>query len=142
MSKAKFFQKMKKKPAQQEVLDNIEKYSDEDIDNLTGPHFPQWIKDELKELNKRGGTTAEAEAERICTTHFISAQCPNRYGSESEGSRHQASNAKCPASRLVRTCSLKETSRIGAGTLSLAPNCFACPNSIFQTVWTERKITF
>jgi hypothetical protein len=65
MSKAKFFQKMKKKPAQQEVLDNIEKYSDEDIDNLTGPHFPQWIKDELKELNKRGGTTAEAEAERI-----------------------------------------------------------------------------
>lgn len=61
----KFFKKMKKKPEQQAVIDNIANYSDEDIDNLTTPHFPQWIKDELKKLNKRGGTTAEDEAERI-----------------------------------------------------------------------------
>lgn len=65
MSTGKFFQKMKKKPELQAVLDTITEYSEEDIDNLTGTHFPQWIKDELKELCKRGGTTAEAEAERI-----------------------------------------------------------------------------
>jgi hypothetical protein len=65
MNPGKFFAKMKKKPAQQAVLDNIQNYTEEDIDNLSGPHFPQWIKDELKELAKRGGKSAENEAERI-----------------------------------------------------------------------------
>lgn len=65
MSTGKFFQKMKKKPALQAVLDSISEYSEEDINRLSGSHFPQWIKDELKELCKRGGTTADAEAERI-----------------------------------------------------------------------------
>ena len=61
----KFFKKMKKKPEQQAVLDNIGNYSDVDIDNLSGPHFPQWIKDQLKLLNKRGGKTAEDIANEV-----------------------------------------------------------------------------
>jgi hypothetical protein len=64
-NKDTFFKKMKKKPELQAVLDTIDKYSEEDIDNLTGTHFPQWIRDQLKELRKCGGTTADAEAERI-----------------------------------------------------------------------------
>lgn len=60
-----FFKKMKKKPALQLVLDTISDYTDSDIDNLTGPHFPQWIKDQLKELNKRGGKTSSDIAEEI-----------------------------------------------------------------------------
>lgn len=65
MNQDKFFQKMKKKPALQAVLDNIQDYSDADIENLSGPHFPQWIKDQLVELRKRGGKTADDEAQRI-----------------------------------------------------------------------------
>lgn len=61
----KFFKKMKKKPELQKVLDNISSYSDNDIDNLTGTHFPQWIKDQLKLLNKRDGKTAEEVANEI-----------------------------------------------------------------------------
>jgi hypothetical protein len=61
----KFFHKMKKKPELQIVLDNISDYSDQDIDNLTGTHFPQWIKDQLKKLNKRGGKTSEEIANEI-----------------------------------------------------------------------------
>ncbi len=56
---------MKKKPAQQEVLDNIQNYSEQDIENLSGPHFPQWIKEQLLALKKRNGTYAEDEAQRI-----------------------------------------------------------------------------
>ena len=56
---------MKKKPELQAVLDNIANYSEEDIENLSGPHFTLWIKEQLIELRKRGGKTAEDEAERI-----------------------------------------------------------------------------
>jgi len=65
LSTGKFFQKMKKKPPVQMVLDHIENYTDADIDALEGSHFPQWIKDELKELAKRGGKTADNVAEEI-----------------------------------------------------------------------------
>lgn len=61
----KFFKKMKKKPAVQKVLDNIEDYSSEQIENMSGPHFPLWIKEQLVELKKRNGTYAEDEAARI-----------------------------------------------------------------------------
>jgi len=61
----KFFKKMKKKPAVQEVIDNIEKYSDSDIDELAGSHFPVWIKEQLKSLKSRNGTCADDEAARI-----------------------------------------------------------------------------
>jgi hypothetical protein len=65
MNPDKFFKKMKKKPELQAVLDNISDYTDADIDSLTGTHFPVWIKDELKKLNKRGGKSADEIAENI-----------------------------------------------------------------------------
>ncbi len=70
----KFFKKMKKKPALQAVLDNISEYSDDDIDKLQGSHFPQWIKDQLKELNKRGGKTADDVAEEIAAKMIAASQ--------------------------------------------------------------------
>lgn len=57
----KFFKKMKKKPAQQEVLDNIQNYSEQDIENLSGSHFPQWIKDALVRT-KQGMAQGDIEA--------------------------------------------------------------------------------
>ena len=74
MNPEKFFKKMKKKPALQAVLNNIENYSDNDINNLTGTHFPQWIKEQLIELRKRGGKTAEDEAERIAAMMVAASQ--------------------------------------------------------------------
>lgn len=70
----KFFQKMKKKPELQAVLDDIANYGDQDIDNLTGTHFPQWIKDQLKKLNKRGGKTSEQVAEEIAATMIAASK--------------------------------------------------------------------
>lgn len=61
----KFFQKMKKKPDVQRVLDNIADYSEEQITQLSGTHFPQWIKDQLIELKKRNGKTADDVAYEI-----------------------------------------------------------------------------
>jgi hypothetical protein len=74
LSKATFFKKMKKKPALQAVLDDIENYTEEQIDALTGTHFPQWIKDQLKELQKRGGKTSEDEAQRIADLMIAASQ--------------------------------------------------------------------
>jgi hypothetical protein len=61
----KFFQKMKKKPALQVVLDNLDNYTVQQIHELSGTHFPQWIKDQLLELKKRNGKTAESSAAEI-----------------------------------------------------------------------------
>lgn len=76
MNPDKFFKKMKKKPELQAVLDDIENYSDEDINNLTGTHFPAWIKEQLIELRKRGGKTAEDEAERIAALMIAASKKP------------------------------------------------------------------
>ena len=70
----KFFKKMKKKPAQQEIINNIENYSIDDINSLSGPHFPAWIKEQLVELKKRNGTYAEDEAERIARLMIEASQ--------------------------------------------------------------------
>jgi hypothetical protein len=70
----KFFKKMKKKPAVQEVLDNIQNYSNEQIENLSGTHFPVWIKEQLIELKKRNGKSAEDEAERIAAMMIAASQ--------------------------------------------------------------------
>lgn len=70
----KFFQKMKKKPEQQAVLDRISEYSDEMIDDLSGPHFPQWVKDQLKKLNKRNGKTAEDIANEIADQMIMASR--------------------------------------------------------------------
>ena len=74
MNPDKFFKKMKKKPAQQEVIDNLENYTEEDINNLSGSHFPQWIKEQLLELKKRNGTYAEDEATRIAAMMIKASQ--------------------------------------------------------------------
>ena len=74
MNPDKFFKKMKKKPELQLVLDNIANYSEEDINNLTGTHFPAWIKEQLLELRKRGGKTSDDEAERIAAMMIAASQ--------------------------------------------------------------------
>lgn len=74
MNQDTFFKKMKKKPALQAVLDSISEYTDADIDNLTGSHFPQWIKDQLKTLNKRGGKTSDEIAAEIAAQMIAASQ--------------------------------------------------------------------
>lgn len=74
MNPDKFFKKMKKKPELQAVIDNIADYTDADIDALQGSHFPQWIKDQLKELTKRGGKTSEEVALEIAAKMIAASQ--------------------------------------------------------------------
>jgi len=50
-----FFQQMKKKPALQEVLDNFDDYTHEDIRALGGPVFPLWIKTHLLTMKNGPG---------------------------------------------------------------------------------------
>lgn len=56
---------MKKKPAVQAVIDNIDNYSIEDIENLKGNHFPKWIRKVLVKYKNRDGKTAEQIALNI-----------------------------------------------------------------------------
>ena len=56
---------MKKKPAVQAVIDNIDDYSIEDIENLSGSHFPKWIRKVLVKYKGRDGLTAEQTALQI-----------------------------------------------------------------------------
>lgn len=64
-SPEQFFSKMKKKPAVQAVIDNIDDYSIEDIENLRGSHFPKWIRKVLVKYKSRDGLTAEQTALQI-----------------------------------------------------------------------------
>lgn len=71
-SQSEFFMKMKKKPALQKVLDNLDDYSKDDIDNLSGSAFPKWVRTELKKLKdkeqeyvNRGHRTADEVAMEI-----------------------------------------------------------------------------
>ena len=65
---------MKKKDDVKFVLDNLDNYTEEQIQNLSGSHFPQWIRDALvrkkKDINK-GDIQARAEdiAERMNRYH-------------------------------------------------------------------------
>lgn len=54
-----FFKKMKKKPAQQEVIDNIDDYTIEQLENLKGSTFPKWVREALVKYKHRGGRTPE-----------------------------------------------------------------------------------
>ena len=75
-SKDAFFVKMKKKPEQQAVFDNLENYTEDEIKNLTGNQFPQWVKDALIRLktNKRATATAVDIAEQMNKYHKEKAQ--------------------------------------------------------------------
>ncbi len=57
-----FFSKMKKKPAVQEVIDHIDDYSVEDLENLKGSQFPKWIRKVLVKYKHRNGKTSEKTA--------------------------------------------------------------------------------
>lgn len=70
----KFFKKMKKKPAVQEIVDNIGSYTEEQIENLSGTQFPLWIREQLLELKKRNGSSAEDEAARIAALMIAASQ--------------------------------------------------------------------
>lgn len=56
-----FFNKMKKKTDVQAVLDNLDGYTVEQLTNLEGSHFPQWIRDALVR-KKEGMTKADIQA--------------------------------------------------------------------------------
>lgn len=71
-SKDEFFRKMKKKPAQQEVLDNISDYTIEQLENLRGNVFPKWVRQALVKIKEqelefisRGRKTPEQIATEI-----------------------------------------------------------------------------
>jgi len=69
-----FFKKMKKKPDLQKVIDNIQHYTDDQINNLSGSHFPQWIKEQLLELKKRNGKTSDDVAHDIAQMMIAASQ--------------------------------------------------------------------
>lgn len=58
-----FFNKMKKKPDVQVVLDNLDNYTAEQLANLEGSHFPQWIRDAL--VRKKEGMTKSDVDDRV-----------------------------------------------------------------------------
>ena len=63
-NKDSFFDKMKKKPDVQAVLNNLDNYTVEQLSNLSGSHFPQWVRDALvrkKEGRSRGDIDARVE---------------------------------------------------------------------------------
>ena len=63
-NKDSFFAKMKKKPDVQIVLNNLDNYTVDQLANLQGSHFPQWIRDALvrkKEGSAKGDVIARAE---------------------------------------------------------------------------------
>jgi len=75
-NKDSFFDKMKKKPDVQAVLDNLDNYTVDQLSNLQGSHFPQWIRDAL--IRKKEGMTksdvlsrAESIAERMNEYHRL-----------------------------------------------------------------------
>ncbi len=76
-SKDKFFIRMKKKPEQQRVLDNLDNYSVEDIHALTTPHFPMWIKEALIALKDK--VISDAENARANTAADDIAAKMNEY---------------------------------------------------------------
>ena len=57
-----FFNKMKKKPALQEILDNLNCYSEEDLATITSQ--PKWIRDQLIK-RKRGEIDTRSESEKV-----------------------------------------------------------------------------
>jgi hypothetical protein len=69
----KFFKKMKKKPALQAVLDNIDNYTEDQINDLRGTHFPLWIREELIKYKNRNGNDAESIAEEIARKMNVAA---------------------------------------------------------------------
>lgn len=58
-----FFKKMKKKPALQKILDNLDSYTTAEL--LTLKDQPAWIRKELVDLKKRGGKSSDQSADSL-----------------------------------------------------------------------------
>lgn len=73
--KDSFFNKMKKKPDVQLVLDNLDNYTVEQLANLEGSHFPQWIRDALiRKKERMTKSDIQARAEEIAAKMIAASQ--------------------------------------------------------------------
>lgn len=66
-----FFQRMKKKPALQGILDNLSAYTEADLTSL--PDQPLWIREQLVKLKKRDGQTSSQVAEKLADAMMAAA---------------------------------------------------------------------
>lgn len=73
-SPEEFFNQMKKKPALQKILDNIDSYTDQELENIKGQ--PLWIRKQLVSLKNRGGMTASMTAEQIADQMMLASPVP------------------------------------------------------------------
>ena len=62
LQKSEFFKKMKKKPALQNIIDNIDHYGLEDLENVDQP---LWIREELKNYKNRNKSYITDKVENI-----------------------------------------------------------------------------
>lgn len=69
-----FFSETKKKPAVQNIIDNIDDYTVEDLENLTGNQYPKWIREELVNYKNRNGETSQTMAEKIAAMMIAKSQ--------------------------------------------------------------------
>ena len=58
-----FFNKMKKKPALQKILDNLDDYTAEELENVKGQ--PLWIRQQLVKLKNNDGRDSSVTAEEL-----------------------------------------------------------------------------
>ncbi len=70
---------MKKKPALQKILDNLDNHTIEELENIQGQ--PAWIRKQLVELKQRDGSTPEMSAEELADL----MEGPSRPESEKHG---------------------------------------------------------
>jgi hypothetical protein len=69
-----YFSKSKKKPAVQKIIDNIDDYTIEDLENLKGTQFPKWVREELVNYKNRNGLTSQSIAEKIAAMMVAASQ--------------------------------------------------------------------
>ena len=75
-----FFNKMKKKPALQKILDNLDSYSEEELANIQGQ--PKWIREQLVK-RKSGLVDTRTEAEKMAEAERIADMMQNSSGGRS-----------------------------------------------------------
>lgn len=79
LSKSEFFQKMKKKPALQAILNNLDNHSIEELENIKGQ--PLWVRQQLVELKKRDGIDSVTSAEEIANMmEVMPLKMPEKHG--------------------------------------------------------------
>ena len=60
--------------AVQKIIDNIDDYTVEDLENLKGTQFPKWIREELVDFKNRNGLTSQSIAEKIAAMMVAASQ--------------------------------------------------------------------